>query len=75
MWAAAKQPDSIVAQVLYIQVTTSAMRAVTHQTIDFLPGFLYSAIFIGAIAWYAKEQPVVRAPVWAAPAPRQLLPK
>lgn len=56
LWVAANQPNATVAQILYIQVTTSAMRALTHQTIDFLPGFLYSAVFISLIALYARER-------------------
>ncbi len=56
LWAAANRPDGVVAQMFYIQVSTSAMRAVTHQTIDFLPGFIYSAMFIGAIAWFSKDR-------------------
>ena len=60
LWVAANQPNGTVAQVLYIQVTTSAMRALTHQTIDFLPGFIYSALFISLIAFYAKERNVTR---------------
>ncbi len=56
LWVAANQPDGTIAQILYIQVTTSAMRASTHQTIDFLPGFIYSAIFIWLVALYARER-------------------
>jgi hypothetical protein len=52
-----------VAQILYIQITTSAMRAATHQTIDFLPAFIYGLIFIGAIAFYARERGVVASPL------------
>ena len=59
LWAAASQANGTAAQVLYIQVTTSAMRALTHQTIDFLPGFIYSALFIALVAFYARERPVV----------------
>ncbi|HEY8835154.1 MAG TPA: hypothetical protein VIM09_06180 [Chthoniobacterales bacterium] len=55
LWVAANQPGGTVAQILYIQVSTSGMRALTHQTIDFLPGFIYSAIFIGLVALYARE--------------------
>ncbi|PYI93058.1 MAG: hypothetical protein DME97_07055 [Verrucomicrobia bacterium] len=55
LWVAANQPGGTVAQILYIQVSTTGMRALTHQTIDFLPGFIYSAIFIGLVALYAKE--------------------
>jgi hypothetical protein len=56
LWAAANQPSGTVAQILYIQITTSAMRAVTHQTIDFLPAFIYGVIFIGAVAFFARER-------------------
>jgi len=63
LWAAANRPNGIVAQILYIQITTSAMRAATHQTIDFLPAFIYGLIFIGAIAFYARERGVVASPL------------
>ena len=56
LWVAANRPNGTVAQILYIQVSTTGMRALTHQTIDFLPGFIYSAIFIGLVAFYAREQ-------------------
>ena len=55
LWVAANQPGGTVAQILYIQVSTTGMRALTHQTIDFLPGFIYSAIFIGLVALNARE--------------------
>ena len=58
LWAAAKQANGTVAQILYIQTTTSAMRALTHETIDFLPGFIYSALFVALVAFYARERPV-----------------
>jgi hypothetical protein len=38
---------------------TSAMRAITHQTLDFLPGFLYNVIFLGALMWYARDRTAV----------------
>jgi len=75
LWAAANRPNGTMAQILYIQVTTSAMRAATHQTIDFLPGFIYSVIFIGAIAFYATERGVSTAPFSRVHAPTQLLSK
>ena len=75
LWAAANRPNGTMAQILYIQVTTSAMRAATHQTIDFLPGFIYSVIFIGAIAFYATEHGVFTAPFSRVHAPTQLLSK
>jgi hypothetical protein len=59
VWAAASRPNGTVAQIFYIQITTSAMRAATHQTIDFLPSFVYGAIVIGTIAFFAKDRSVV----------------
>ena len=56
LWAAANTPNGVVAQILYTQVATSAMHAVTHETVDFIPGFLYGLIFIGAVALYAKQR-------------------
>jgi hypothetical protein len=56
VWAAASRPNGTVAQILYIQITTSAMRAATHQTIDFLPALVYGALVIGAIAFLAKDR-------------------
>jgi len=56
LWVAANHPDGTMAQILYIQVMTTAMRALTHQTLDFLPGFIYSSIFISLVALYAREK-------------------
>jgi hypothetical protein len=75
LWAAANRPNGIVAQILYIQITTSAMRAATHQTIDFLPAFIYGLTFVGAIAFYARERGVFAAPLSSSPVPAQLLSK
>lgn len=55
LWTAAMQENGTVAQILYIQITTTAMRALTHQTIDFLPGLIYSGVFIAIVALYARE--------------------
>jgi len=63
LWVAANRPNGVVAQIVYIQITTSAMRAATHQTIDFLPELIFSLIFIGAIAFYAKERVAVAPPL------------
>lgn len=49
-------------QLLYIMVCPSAMRAVTHWTLDFLPGLLYSALFLGLAAWYAHRPASCRPP-------------
>jgi hypothetical protein len=75
LWAAANHPNGTVAQILYTQVATSAMRALTHQTVDFLPGFIYGAIFIWAVAFYAKDRGISPVPISQAPSPVQLLSK
>jgi hypothetical protein len=53
-YAATRQRNAIFAQLFYIMIGTSAMRAVTHETTDFLPGMLYYAIFLGILFWYVK---------------------
>ena len=56
LFRATQQPNAIFAQLFYIQIGTSAMRAVTHQTVDFLPGLMYYAIFLGLLFLYARER-------------------
>lgn len=55
-WIAALQPNALFAQLLYLLICTSAMRAVTHQTVDFLPGFVYQLIFLALGLWYAGDR-------------------
>ncbi len=55
LWVASLKPGAVLAQVFYTQISTSAMRAVTHQTVDFLPGFFYNAIFLGLAFLYARQ--------------------
>ncbi|HYF37918.1 MAG TPA: hypothetical protein VD994_21630, partial [Prosthecobacter sp.] len=61
VWLASLQPHGIFAQLLYILICTSAMRALTHQTVDFLPGLFYQLIFLSMGMLYARERgaPVV----------------
>ncbi len=69
-FSASVQPNATFAQLFYIQIGTSAMRAVTHQTLDFLPGLTYYAIFLGLLSFYA------RVPSWrTAPAVAEEYPK
>jgi hypothetical protein len=75
LWAAANRPNGIVAQILYTQVATSAMRAATHQTIDFLPGFIYGAIFIWAVAFYARDRRIPHVSIPSVRTPAELLSK
>ena len=55
LFRATQQPNAVFAQLFYILIATSAMRAVTHQTLDFLPGMVYYAIFLGLLFLYARE--------------------
>jgi hypothetical protein len=55
LWHASLHRDAIFAQLLYIQTSTAAMRAVTHQTVDYLPGLLYNLLFIGAVVYFARS--------------------
>ena len=57
------------AQLIYSQVMTSAMRAVTHQTVDFLPGVIYAAMSIWVVFWFARERRGRRAMRAGGPAP------
>lgn len=57
LWEAAVQSrNAIVAQLMYILTMTSAMRAVTHQTIDYFPGLLYNAIALVTLVLYAGKR-------------------
>jgi hypothetical protein len=55
LWRAALEPNALFAQMFYMQSCTCAMRAVTHWTLDFFPGLLYNAIFLGAALLYASS--------------------
>jgi hypothetical protein len=71
LWRSAMAGNETLPQLLYIMVCPSAMRAVTHWTLDFLPGLLYSALFLGLAAWYAHRpascQPPTRGKVTLSP--------
>lgn len=54
LWVASLRPNAFFAQLLYISLCTVAMRAVTHWTLDFLPGLLYNVVFLGLGLLYAR---------------------
>ena len=54
LFRATQAPNPIFAQLFYILTATSAMRAITHQTIDFLPGLVYYTIFLGLLWLYVR---------------------
>jgi hypothetical protein len=63
LWTASLEPQAYFAKLLYMLSATSAMRAVTHQTVDFLPGLLYNLIFLGLAVLYARETKIRRTTV------------
>ncbi|TLD69943.1 hypothetical protein FEM03_14520 [Phragmitibacter flavus] len=60
VWTAAMQPNAAFAQIFYIMICTSAMRAITHQTVDFVPAVTYQLIFLGAGYLFARIPDVPR---------------
>jgi uncharacterized membrane protein len=54
VWTASNQPDARFAQLVYIMIGGSAMRTVTHQTVDFLPGIIYQIVFLSLAYMYAR---------------------
>ena len=56
IWSAASRRGAVFAQLLYIGTVTSAMRAVTHQTVDFLPGLIYQLVFVGLLYLAARRK-------------------
>lgn len=56
LWAAALRPGAFFAQILYMLSMTSAMLAITHQTVDFLPGLLYQFMFLWLGLFYANDR-------------------
>ena len=55
LWSAAQEKKAMFAQLFYIQITTSGMRALTHQTLDFMPALVYNGVFLGLAFLYAHE--------------------
>lgn len=55
LYSASLKPGSTFAQLLYISIATTSMRAITHQTVDFLPGLTYNAVFLGLLTLFAHE--------------------
>ncbi len=56
IWLTSLLPNALFAQLLYIMIGTSAMRALTHQTVDFLPGVIYQFTFLTMGVFYAKQR-------------------
>jgi hypothetical protein len=75
LWHAARRPHALFAQLLYMQSCTCAMRAVTHWTLDFLPGLLYNVVFLGVAVLYASDPIEFGRGAKASPSPRLAAPK
>jgi len=77
MWQASLFPDALFARLMYVMSFTSGMRAVTHWTLDFLPGLVYFAIFLGIAGMYAavpQSRLVGKQVAGRAPHPAHILP-
>lgn len=56
IWLSATREGAVFAQLFYIGTVTSAMRAVTHQTSDWLPGVVYQLIFLSVLYVIAHKR-------------------
>jgi hypothetical protein len=56
LWNAATVQKSVLAQLYYILNIVPAMRALTHQTADFLPALIYNIIFMTPVLWYTARR-------------------
>lgn len=56
LWEASVVGNKVGNQLIYMTSITSAMRSVTHQTVDFLPGLLFNLIFLGIVLVYAQRK-------------------
>ena len=64
LWESATQTDSIFTQLIYIGSVTPAMRAVTHQTVDFLPGMTYTLIYVLVLYFFSRIKVSTSLPAW-----------
>jgi hypothetical protein len=58
LWAMATRNENMIIQVLYVFNVTSSIRSLTHQTVDYLPGLLYAAIFLWVVWVFARRRGV-----------------
>lgn len=56
LWIAAKYRNSVVSQVLYCSLISSAMLTITHQTSHFLPDLLFHFVFLGIVVSYSRNK-------------------
>ena len=56
LWAVANA-GSVAVQIVYACTLTSAMRALTHQTTDFLPAFVATLAFCAPVFFYSRIPP------------------
>jgi len=70
LWHASQKRDAVFPQLLYIQTCTSAMLAITHQTVNYLPGLIYNLIFIGAAVASSRSRAASAAAPRVAPSMR-----
>jgi hypothetical protein len=57
LWEAATRYRNLSAQLLYMQTLTLGMSALTHESVNFLPGLTCNLIFLGMVFLYARQPP------------------
>jgi hypothetical protein len=56
LWDASHLFASPLLHIFYVQAMVAAMRSVTHQSANFLPGILYSVAFLAIAGYFAKAR-------------------
>lgn len=56
LWVVARTSDNLAVRCLYIFGVTTAIRGITHQTVDYLPGMAYAAIFLWVAMKYSRKK-------------------
>jgi hypothetical protein len=56
LWSFLERSRNPVFQIGYAVAVVTALRCITHETTDFLPGIIYAAIFLGLVAYYSRSQ-------------------
>jgi hypothetical protein len=54
LWVSLVRNNNLVSYLFYVSLITSAMLAVTHGTLTFLPDLIYNVIFLGLVIVYAR---------------------
>lgn len=56
LWAVSLESDSPVVKIFYMNIYIHSIKAITHGSITFLPGLIYSWVFLYGVVLYAGEK-------------------